>query len=240
MFGRIAAGLVHDLSHPIQKIGNSCKLIQRIFDDAEYRATFKKTVERELVDHQAGAGRSPQHRAADSARAVPGGPERGARGSGRGAWRRTPKRRGSRCASELSTETVFIEGDLFALGRVHRNLILNAIQATAPGGLMVVASEVPGDRASVQDLRHRLRHPAGADARDLRGLRDDEAPRARARAGDLQQDRRAARRADPRRERSRKGHDVRAGFPAERRRRRSPGSRDDHGDRFRFGGVMCS
>ena len=27
MFGRIAAGLVHDLSHPIQNIGNSCKLI---------------------------------------------------------------------------------------------------------------------------------------------------------------------------------------------------------------------
>ena len=29
MFGRIAAGLVHDLSHPIQNIGNSCKLIVR-------------------------------------------------------------------------------------------------------------------------------------------------------------------------------------------------------------------
>ena len=49
MFGRIAAGLVHDLSHPIQTIGNSCKLIQRIFDDAEYRATFRQTVERELA-----------------------------------------------------------------------------------------------------------------------------------------------------------------------------------------------
>ena len=48
MFGRIAAGLVHDLSHPIQNIGNSCKLIQRIFNDAEYRATFAQTVDREL------------------------------------------------------------------------------------------------------------------------------------------------------------------------------------------------
>jgi nitrogen fixation/metabolism regulation signal transduction histidine kinase len=25
MFGRIAAGLVHDLSHPIQNIGNNCR-----------------------------------------------------------------------------------------------------------------------------------------------------------------------------------------------------------------------
>ena len=33
MFGRIAAGLVHDLSHPIQNIGNSCKLIQKMYDD---------------------------------------------------------------------------------------------------------------------------------------------------------------------------------------------------------------
>ena len=41
MFGRIAAGLVHDLSHPIQNIGNSCKLILKMFDDVEYRDTFK-------------------------------------------------------------------------------------------------------------------------------------------------------------------------------------------------------
>ena len=41
MFGRIAAGLVHDLSHPIQNIGNSCKLIVRDFDDPEYRQTFR-------------------------------------------------------------------------------------------------------------------------------------------------------------------------------------------------------
>ncbi|MDQ3214211.1 MAG: HAMP domain-containing protein, partial [Acidobacteriota bacterium] len=49
MFGRIAAGLVHDLSHPIQNIGNSCKLIQKMYEDMEYRETFRKTVERELV-----------------------------------------------------------------------------------------------------------------------------------------------------------------------------------------------
>ena len=49
MFGRIAIGLVHDLSHPIQNIGNSCKLIVKMFDDLEYRETFKQTVERELA-----------------------------------------------------------------------------------------------------------------------------------------------------------------------------------------------
>ena len=49
MFGRIAAGLVHDLSHPIQNIGNSCKLIVKMFDDHDYRETFKRTVDREMV-----------------------------------------------------------------------------------------------------------------------------------------------------------------------------------------------
>ncbi len=48
MFGRIAAGLVHDLSHPIQNINNNCKLVLQMHDDAEYRATFAKLVKREF------------------------------------------------------------------------------------------------------------------------------------------------------------------------------------------------
>jgi signal transduction histidine kinase len=43
-----------------------------------------------------------------------------------------------------------MEGDVFALGRVYRNLILNAIQATAPGGLVVAATEAIADRVQVR------------------------------------------------------------------------------------------
>ena len=39
-FGRIAVGLVHDLSHPIMNIGNSCKLMVKMFDDSVYRHGF--------------------------------------------------------------------------------------------------------------------------------------------------------------------------------------------------------
>jgi signal transduction histidine kinase len=49
MFGKIAAGLVHDLSHPIQTIVSNSKLIIRMFDDAEYRDTFKRMIERESL-----------------------------------------------------------------------------------------------------------------------------------------------------------------------------------------------
>ena len=48
MFGRVAAGLVHDLSHPIQNIGNSTRLLLRDDLDAESRGVFQQTIEREL------------------------------------------------------------------------------------------------------------------------------------------------------------------------------------------------
>jgi len=149
MFGRIAAGLVHDLSHPIQNIGNSCKLIQKMFEDLEYRETFKKTVERELViikrvldDLRNIARPIPLERfPVDLNRTVADAAE---------AMEQHAETAGLTLRTELTPESVYIEGDVFALGRVYRNLILNAIQATAPGGLIVVASEARGDRVQVR------------------------------------------------------------------------------------------
>jgi signal transduction histidine kinase len=149
MFGRIAAGLVHDLSHPIQNIGNSCKLIQKMYEDMEYRETFRKTVERELVivkrvldDLRNIARPIPLERfPVDLNRTVADAAE---------AMEPHAETAGLTLRTELTTDTIFIEGDVFALGRVYRNLILNAIQATAPGGLIVVASEARGDEVQVR------------------------------------------------------------------------------------------
>ena len=49
MFGRVAAGLVHDLSHPIQNIGNSTRLLLRDDLDGESREMFHRTIDRELA-----------------------------------------------------------------------------------------------------------------------------------------------------------------------------------------------
>jgi signal transduction histidine kinase len=149
MFGRIAAGLVHDLSHPIQNIGNSCKLIQKMYEDVEYRETFRKTVERELVivkrvldDLRNIARPIPLERfAVDLNRTVADAAE---------AMEQHAETAGLTLRTELAAETIFIEGDVFALGRVYRNLILNAIQATAPGGLIVVATEAQAERGQVR------------------------------------------------------------------------------------------
>jgi len=149
MFGRIAAGLVHDLSHPIQNIGNSCKLIMKMSDDAEYRETFRRTVEREMVivkrvldDLRNIARPIPLERfAVDVNRTV---------GDAVEAMQAHAETAGLTLRAELSSDPVFMDGDVFALGRVYRNLILNAIQATAPGGLVVIATEGTRDRVQVK------------------------------------------------------------------------------------------
>jgi two-component system, NtrC family, sensor histidine kinase HydH len=120
-----------------------------MYEDVEYRETFRKTVERELVivkrvldDLRNIARPIPLERfAVDLNRTVADAAE---------AMEQHAETAGLTLRTELTTDTVFIEGDVFALGRVYRNLILNAIQATAPGGLIVVATEARADRVQVR------------------------------------------------------------------------------------------
>ena len=149
MFGRIAAGLVHDLSHPIQNIGNSCKLIIRMFDDLEYRDTFKRTVDRELVivkrvldDLRNVANPAPLERfPVEINRSVAEAVD---------ALKAEAENAGVTLRADLSPEPGFIDGDVFALGRVYRNLIVNAIQATAPGGAVTVQTAAEAERVTVR------------------------------------------------------------------------------------------
>ncbi|MBI2833866.1 MAG: sensor histidine kinase [Acidobacteria bacterium] len=148
MFGRIAAGLVHDLAHPIQNIGNSCKLILKMSEDAGYRETFKRTVDRELTtirrtleDLRNVARPIPLERfPIDVNKAVSDVVD---------AMRNYAEIAGLTLEAHLAPEPLVIEGDLFALGRVQRNLILNAIQATAPGGLVSVRTARVDGRVTI-------------------------------------------------------------------------------------------
>jgi signal transduction histidine kinase len=137
MFGRISIGLVHDLSHPIQNIGNSCKLIVKMWDDHEYRESFKRTVERELAqikrvldDLRNVARPIPLERfPIDVNKAIVEVGE---------SMAAVAEAAGVGLQSEIVLGQLFIEGDLFALNRVYRNLIVNALQATPPRGQVVV------------------------------------------------------------------------------------------------------
>ena len=148
MFGRMAAGLVHDLSHPIQNIGNSCKLIVRVFDDPEYRQTFTRTIDREidtlkrvLDDLRNVARPAPVERfPLDINRTVADIVE---------SMRGYAEEAGIALEARYTGEPVVIEGDNFALGRVYRNLITNAVQATQAGGRVTVATSKHRDQVEV-------------------------------------------------------------------------------------------
>ena len=148
MFGKIAAGLVHDLSHPIQNIYNSCKLIQKMFDDLEYRDTFKRTVDREMVivkrvleDLRNIARPIPLERfPIEIDRSI---------GEVAESMQQLAETAGLTLRVEAGARAAYVEADLFALGRVYRNLIINAIQATAPGGDIVIATAVEGERVRI-------------------------------------------------------------------------------------------
>ena len=147
-FGRIAAGLVHDLSHPIQNIGNSCRLIVRLFDDHDYRATFRRTVDREfasiklVLENLRNLARpmSLERFPVDVNQSVAEVAE---------SMQGLADTAGVELDMRLSAGRPFIEGDIFALGRVYRNLILNAIEATAPGGVITLSTEERDDRIRV-------------------------------------------------------------------------------------------
>ena len=148
MFGRIAAGLVHDLSHPIMTIGNNCKLMVRLYEDAEYRQTFAQTVNRELanvkrvlddlrnVANPVPLARFPVDLNAAALEAIE-------------ALVTSAESAELRLETQLSPQPVFVDGDQFALGRVFRNLIVNAIQATPRNGSVTVITALEGDRAVV-------------------------------------------------------------------------------------------
>jgi two-component system, NtrC family, sensor histidine kinase HydH len=149
MFGRVAAGLVHDINHPIQNIVNNAKLMLRMYTDEEFRDEFRKIVEREgttikrvLDDLRNIAKPMPLERfPVDVNRTVAESVE---------TMQQHAETAGITLRAELTSEPAVIEGDIFALGRVYRNLILNAIQATAPGGLVVAATERHGDRVHIR------------------------------------------------------------------------------------------
>jgi signal transduction histidine kinase len=149
MFGRIAIGLVHDLSHPIQNIGNSCKLIVKMFDDLEYRENFKRTVDREL---------SQVKRVLDDLRNVarPLPLEKFPLDINKAIAELTESMLPGAESSGLVIETelafgpLYVEGDLFALNRVYRNLITNAVQATPPQGRVVIRTQRLNDQAVIE------------------------------------------------------------------------------------------
>ncbi|MCX6538173.1 MAG: sensor histidine kinase [Acidobacteria bacterium] len=139
MFGRVAAGLVHDLSHPFKNVQNNCRLMLKMHDDPEYREMFRRTVDREFgtikrvfEDLRNIARPMPlEHFPLDVNTLVADIGE---------SMRANADTAGVALSVELGSTRLYILGDMFALGRVCRNLVLNAIEATPPQGSIVMTT----------------------------------------------------------------------------------------------------
>ena len=145
MFGRVAAGLVHDLLHPIQNVGNNTRLLLREDLDSEAREECGRVIDREMTTikrflddlHGIVKPKPLERYAMDMNTAVKEVAE---------SMRSEGDRTGVAVEAQFAPDSLGVVGDRFALGRVLRNLITNAIQATEPGGRVTIAtSRVGGD-----------------------------------------------------------------------------------------------
>jgi signal transduction histidine kinase len=120
-----------------------------MWEDADYRETFRRMVEREmqvvkrvLEDLQNIAKPIPLERfPIELNRSV---------GEAIESMQALAETAGITLRAELGPEPLYVDGDVFALGRVYRNLVVNAIQATAPGGLVAAAVEGRGEIVQIR------------------------------------------------------------------------------------------
>jgi len=154
VFGRIAAGLAHDLRHPILNIENNSRLLLRRFDE-EARNRFAKIVERELaevkrfLDDLRDLSRPTPLTmiALDLRRELAELVETFEEEAGRQGVKILCHVEGDEAAP------VSIRADKFALGRVFKNLIRNALDAMAAGGTIDIRVTPAGHGAPEgQDL----------------------------------------------------------------------------------------
>ncbi len=148
MFGRVVAGLFHDLMHPIQNIGNNARLMIRPELDAESQRSAHQIIEREL-----GILKRFMDDVLNIAKPKP--IQRFAMDVNQSVFEIVDSMRGQGESSgvvveaKCADEPLVIEGDRFTLGRVYRNLITNALQATPAGGRVVVSTKRVGDLAEI-------------------------------------------------------------------------------------------
>jgi signal transduction histidine kinase len=149
MFGRVAAGLVHDLLHPIQNVGNNTQLLLRSDLDDDTRQECGRIINREMTTikrflddlHNIVKPKPLERFAMDLNGTVAEIVD---------AMRPEGERVAVAVEAVYAPGELTIDGDRFALGRVFRNLITNAVQATAPGGRVSVATSRDGGRVVVR------------------------------------------------------------------------------------------
>ena len=149
MFGRVVAGIFHDLSHPIETIANNARLLTEPSIDPDERRAIGALIAREreslqhFLDDMLNVARPrPLDRVPVDVNTIVA--------DALDAVRSDAERARVRLTRHLAVNAPAIAADAFALGRVFRNLILNAVQATSAGGQVEVRTTQSETRVTIE------------------------------------------------------------------------------------------
>lgn len=133
---KIAAGLVHDLRHPVKNIENATRLITKMYDNPEHREAFRNIVTREFaningfLDNLLNLSRPIQlhpvsMNICEEVKGILDG------------FMEEARKRGIHIELDF-TDHVEIKVDRFSIERVFKNIISNAIESMKNGGKLKV------------------------------------------------------------------------------------------------------
>ncbi len=140
-FGKVAAGLVHDLKHPVRNIANSSTLMLRLYNDEDYRKTFDRTVKREFANINRFLDDLRDLTKPTPLRPIRLNPHESIEEVIEDIMEET-KANKVEIIKEFSRDNIRIYADKFALERVFKNLVTNAIQAMSNGGSLTISTRL--------------------------------------------------------------------------------------------------
>ncbi len=138
--GKIASGIVHDLRHPLKNIENNSRLIQKEYADDGYRQAFKNIMEREFVNINRFFGELLDLGSPKPLQFVPINPD-SLINSVIDSISLEAKNNTVEIIKKFSAEEIKISADRFALERVFKNIIINAVQAMPHGGTLTISTK---------------------------------------------------------------------------------------------------
>jgi signal transduction histidine kinase len=140
VFGKIASGLAHDLKHPIQAIETTSRLMDKLYDDADFRVTYQKTVEREFSKINAFLQNLHNLTHEIPFHPVPT-PLNALLDDALATFEPEAAKKGIQVVKNYPADTSIVQVDPAGLNRVLSNLISNALQAMNKGGRLTLSAE---------------------------------------------------------------------------------------------------